>query len=159
MKLTKRWALLALLIVVMLLAGCSKATPAPVAPLPTRLPPLFTDVLEMQFTQPAATLPDGPFTGLTGVYATDDAGQQTLAICQLEEAALACSSYPVTLAGVAPGLVRVSGQAAGGRLTVSQAEPVAWDEPTVQAAAQARLAELAEELTRPPSPRSRWGAC
>lgn len=148
MKLTKRVALPTLLIALLLLAGCATSTPTPAAPLPTQLPPLFTDVLEMQFIQPAAALADGPFTGLTGVYATDETGQPTLALCQLEKAALACASYPVTLAGAPAGLVRVSGQAAGGRLAISQAEPVAWDAPAVQAAAQAKLAKIAEELAR-----------
>lgn len=71
MKLTKRVALPTLLIALLLLAGCATSTPTPAVPLPTQLPPLFTDVLEMQFIQPAAALADGPFTGLTGVYATD----------------------------------------------------------------------------------------
>lgn len=148
MKLTKQSVFLATLAMVVLLAGCSTETPTPAAPLPTRLPPLFIDVLEGQFVQSAAALSDGPFNGLTGVYATDDAGQNTLSICQLQEAALSCTIHPVTLDGVATGVVRVSGQAAGGALTVSQAEPVVWDEAAAQAAAQAKLAEIAEELSR-----------
>ncbi len=147
MKLTKRFAL-PLFVAALLLAGCATSTPTPAAPLPTQLPLLFIDVLETQFIQPAAALPDGPFTGLTGVHATDETGQQTLTLCQLEKAALACASYPVTLDGAPAGLVRVSGQVAGGRLTASQAEPVTWDAPAVQAAAQAKLAEIAEELAR-----------
>ena len=148
MKLTTPPILLATLAMVVLLAGCSAATPTPAAPLPTRLPPLFIDVLEMQFVQPADALPDGPFNGLIGVYAVDEAGENTLSICQLQAAALSCRSYPATLDGAAPGLVRVSGQAAGGVLTVSQVEPVTWDEAAAQAAAQAKLAEIAEELSR-----------
>lgn len=146
MNLIKRLALPACLVAMLLLAACSTATPTPVAPLPTQLPPLFTDVMEMQFVQPAAALPDGPFTGLTGIYAADETGQPTLTLCQLEKAALACAGYPVTLADAPAGLVRVSGQAAGGSLTISQAEPVTWDEPAAQAAAQAKLAEIAGEL-------------
>jgi hypothetical protein len=148
MKLTKRFALLAILIAAVLLAGCSTSTPTPAAPLPTRLPPLFIDVLEAQFVQPAAPLPDGPFNGLTGVYAADEAGQTALSVCQLQEASLSCTSYPVNLDGVSPGLVRVSGQAAGGALTVSQAELVTLDEAAAQAAAQVKLDEVAEELSR-----------
>lgn len=140
--------LLAILTAVVLLAGCSTATPTPAAPLPTSLPPLFIDVLEMQFNQPAAALPDGPFSELIGVYATSEDGETTLLVCQLEAAALLCSRYPAALDGVAPGLVQVSGQAAGGSLTVSTAEPLTWDEASAQAAAQAKLAAIAEDLSR-----------
>lgn len=145
MKLTKQPVLLAILAAV-LLAGCSTATPTPAAPLPTRLPPPFIDVLEMQFNQPAAALPDGPFSGLIGVYSAPEEGESTLLFCQLERASLACSRYPAMLDGIAPGVVRVSGQASGGALTISQAEPVRWDQAATQAAAQAKRDAIAEEL-------------
>jgi hypothetical protein len=102
----------------------------------------------MQFNQPSAPLPDGPVTGLIGAYTTDSAGENTLLLCQLDGSILQCSRYPVTLDGVAPGLVTVDGQMSGGALTVSRAEPLAWDEPGQRAAAQARLDAIAEELTR-----------
>ncbi len=148
MNLTKHPVLLTILAAIVLLAGCSTATPTPAAPLPTRLPPLFIDVLEMQFNQPAAALPDGPFSDLIGVYATSEGGENTLLICQLQQASLPCIRYPATLDGLAPGLVQVSGQAAGGNLTISTAETLAWNETAAQAAAQAKLAEIAEDLFR-----------
>jgi hypothetical protein len=147
MKLTKQPVLLAMLAAV-LLAGCATATPTPAALLPTRLPPLFIDVLEMQFVQSGDALPDGPFNGLTGVYSANQAGETALSVCQLQEASMSCASYPMTLDGVSPGVVRVSGQAAGGALTVSQAEPVTWDEAAAQAAAQGKRDAVAEELSR-----------
>jgi len=147
MHLTKQSVLLAFLASALLVAGCSTATPTPAAPLPTRLPPLFIDVLETEFLQPGAALPDGRFDELIGLYAVGEGGDHTLSFCQLEQAALACSNYPVTLDGVPAGPVRVSGQAAGGVLTISQAEPVVWDQPAAQAAAQAKLVALADELS------------
>lgn len=147
MKLSKQPILLLILLAV-LLAGCSTSTPTPPAPLPTRPPVLFNDVLEMQFNQPAAPLPDGPVAGLVGVYATPSAGENTLMFCQLERSSVLCSRYPATLDGVAPGLVQVSGQVAGGVLTVSQAEPLAWDETAQRAAAQAKLDAIVDDLTR-----------
>jgi hypothetical protein len=147
MKTNKRRILL-LISATVLLAGCSTTTATPAPPVPTRPPVPFIDVLEMQFNQRADPLPDGPIAGLVGVYNTPSTGENTLALCQLEGYSLQCSSYPVALDGVAPGLVRVSGQAAGGNLTVSQAEPLAWDEIAQQAAAQTKLDAIAEELAR-----------
>ena len=144
----RRQAFFAILLAALLLAACSTSTPTPAAPVPTRLPALFTDVLEMQFNQPGAPLPDGPVAGLVGVYATPNAGENTLLLCQLDGATVQCNRYPVALDGITPGLVKVSGQMAGGVLTVSQAEPLAWDETTQRAAAQAKLDTLAEELAR-----------
>ncbi len=147
MRLNKRHFLL-LILTAALLAGCSTSTPTPPAALPTRPPVLFNDVLEMQFNQPATLLPDGPVTGLIGVYATPSAGENTLMVCQLERSSLLCSRYPVTLDGIAPGLAKVDGQVAGGVLTVSQAEPLAWDETAQRAAAQAKLDAIVDDLTR-----------
>jgi hypothetical protein len=146
MKLNKQQILL-LILAVALLAGCSASTPTPAAPVPTRPPVPFNDVLEMQVNQPGAPLPDGPVAGLVGAYATPSAGENTLLLCQLDGYTVQCSRYPVTLDGVAPGLVEVSGQVAGGGLTVSQAEPLTWDETGQRAAAQAKLDAIAEELT------------
>ncbi len=148
MYLIKRPTMFVILVAVLLLAACSNSTPTPAAPLPTRPPAPFIDVLEMQFNQPSASLPDGPIAGLVGVYATASAGENMLAVCQLDGSSLQCSRYPVALDGVAPGLVRVSGQMAGGNLTVSQAEPLAWDETGQAAAAKAKLDAIAEELAR-----------
>jgi hypothetical protein len=148
MNLIKRRTLLVILAAALLLAACSTSTPTPAAPVPTRLPALFNDVLEMQFYQPGAPLPDGPVAGLVGAYATPSAGENTLLLCQLDGATVQCSRYPVALDGIAPGLVKVSGQMAGGVLTVSQAEPLAWDETAQRAAAQAKLDGIAEELAR-----------
>jgi hypothetical protein len=140
--------ILLLILAAALLVGCSNSTPTPAAPLPARPPALFNDVLEMQFNQPSAPLPDGPVAGLIGAYTTDSAGENTLALCQLDGSILQCSRHPVTLDGVAPGLVTIDGQMAGGALTVSQAEPLAWDDTGQHAAAQAKLDSIAEELTR-----------
>ena len=147
MKPTKLPVMLIVLAAMVLLAGCSQASPTPAAPLPTRLPAPFVDVLEMQFHQPAAALPDGPVSGLIGLYAASQAGGNELILCQLEQAALACSCHPMRLDGVPAGLVKINGQASRGVLSVSQAEPLAWDEAVGQAAAQAKLAAIAEELT------------
>ncbi len=146
MTLNKRSVVFTIIAALVLLAGCARATPTPAAPLPTRLPPLFVDVLEMQFHQPAAALPDGPVSGLIGLIGAAETGETQLTLCQLGQAALACSSHPVTLDGVPAGLVKINGQAAGGVLTVSQAEPLAWDQAAGQAAAQAKLAAIAEDL-------------
>jgi hypothetical protein len=140
--------ILLLVLAAALLAGCSTSTPTPAAPVPTRPPVPFNDVLEMQFSQPGAPLPDGPVASLIGAYATPSAGENTLLLCQLDGSTLQCTRYPVALDGIAPGLVTVSGQVAGGALTVSQAEPLTWDEPGQRAAAQAKLDSIAEELTR-----------
>lgn len=137
-----------LILTAVLLAGCSTSTPTPPAPLPTRPPVIFNDVLEMQFNQPAAPLPDGPVASLIGVYATASAGENTLMFCQLERSSLPCSRYPATLDGVAPGLIKVSGQVTDGVLTVSQAEPLAWDETAQRAAAQAKLDAIVDDVTR-----------
>jgi hypothetical protein len=140
--------ILLLILAAALLVGCSNSTPSPAAPVPTRPPVLFNDVLEMRFNQPGAPLPDGPVAGLVGAYATANAGENTLLLCQLDRSTLQCSRYPVTLDGVAPGLVTIDGQMAGGALTVSRAEPLAWDDTGQRAAAQAKLDSIAEELTR-----------
>jgi hypothetical protein len=147
MRLNKPQILL-LILAAALLAGCSNSAPTPAAPVPTRPPALFNDVLEMQFNQPGAPLPDGPVTDLVGAYATDSADENTLLLCQLDGSILQCSRYPVTLDGVAPGLVTIDGQMAGGALAVSRAEPLAWDEAGQRAAAQAKLDAIAEELAR-----------
>lgn len=146
MKLNKKQILL-LILTAALLAACSTSTPTAPASLPTRPPVLFNEVLEMQFNQLGAPLPDGPVAGLIGVYATPSAGENTLMVCQLEGSTLSCSRYPVVLDGIASGLVKVSGQVTGGALTISQAEPLAWDETGQRAAAQAKLDAIAEELS------------
>jgi hypothetical protein len=144
----KKQQIVLLILAMTLLAGCSNSTPTPAASVPTRPPALFNDVLEMQFNQPGAPLPDGPVAGVVGVYATPSAGENTLLLCQLDRLTLRCSRYPVFLDGIAPGLVRVSGQVTGGVLAISQAEPLAWDETGQRAAVQAKLNSIAEELTR-----------
>jgi hypothetical protein len=146
MKPNQRSVLFTIIAAMVLLAGCSQATSTPAAPLPTRLPPPFIDVLEMQFHQPAAALPDGPVSGLIGLIGAAETGETQLTLCQLGQAALACSSHPVTLDGAPAGLVKISGQASGGVLSVSQVEPLAWDEAAGQAAAQAKLTAIAEDL-------------
>jgi hypothetical protein len=146
MTLNKRLVLIVILAAV-LAASCSSGTPTP-APLPTRPPALFIDVLEMQFSQPGTPLPDGPFEDLAGVYTTTGANENALLLCQLSRASVQCSSHPVTLDGIQPGLVRVSGQAAGGNLGITQAEPLAVDEAAMAAAVQAKFAAIAEELAR-----------
>jgi hypothetical protein len=140
--------ILLLILAAAFLVGCSNSTPTPAAPVPTRPPVLFNDVLEMRFNQPSAPLPDGPVAGLVGAYAIANAGENTLLLCQLDRSTLRCSRYPVTLDGVAPGLVAVNGRVSDGVLTVSQAEPLAWDDTGQRAAAQAKLDSIAEELTR-----------
>ncbi len=146
MKLINRQTLLMVVLATLLLAACSTSTPTPAAPLPTRPPVLYNDVLEMQFNRPGAPLADGPVTDLIGVYATPSAGENTLMFCQLNGFSLECSRYPATLAGIAPGLVRVSGQVANGVLVVSQAEPLVWDEAGQRAAGQAKLKAIADDV-------------
>ncbi len=148
MNVTRYRVLLLLVLGVLLLAACANSTPTPAAPLPTRPPAPFIDVLEMQFNQPGELLPDGPVSGLTGVYGVTAAGEPALLVCQMGRSALGCSRYPVTLEGVAPGLVRIDGQMSGGVLSVSRAEPLAWDEAGQRAAAQSKLNQVAEELGR-----------
>lgn len=136
--------LLLLLLGVLLLAACATTNPTPAAPLPTRPPAPFIDVLEMQFNQVADPLPDGPVNGLIGLYG--GAGDQAFLACQLERTLVRCSRHALALEGVAPGLVQIDGQVAGGVLSASRAEALAWDEAGQRAAAQAKLDEIAGEL-------------
>lgn len=144
MNVTRYRSLLLLVLGALLLAACSASTPTTAPPLPTRLPAPFIDVLEMQFNQVADPLPDGPVNGLVGVYGGAD--DQTFLACQLERTLVSCSRHALALEGVAPGLVQIDGQVAGGVLSASRAAPLAWDEAGQRAAAQAKLDEIAEEL-------------
>lgn len=138
-------ALLPALAGVLLLAACATSTPTPAAaPLPTRPPAPFIDVLEMQFNQAADPLPDGPVNGLIGLHGGAD--DQAFLACQLERTLVRCSRHALALEGVAPGLVQIDGQVSGGVLSASRAEALAWDEAGQRAAAQAKLDEIAGEL-------------
>ena len=143
--------LLLVLSMAVLLAGCGSSQGlAPVSSVPlatrTRLPVVFHDASELQFTQMADPLPDGPVVNLRGLYGANGAGDSSLALCQLQDGQLLCRRYDATLDATGPLLVDASGQVDGSTLSVGNWQPLEWDEAGQLAVAQAELDNRASKL-------------
>lgn len=124
------------------LPNTEPAMPAQVTP-----PTPFAEAPEMAFAAVGAPLPDGPVSGLVGLYG--EYGADTLITCRIETSQMLCSRYPVELGAPRPQMVEVvevAGQVGGARLSVDSWKPLTWDESAQLAAAQAHLAELAPAL-------------
>ena len=134
-----------------LAAGC--AMPAPIrapsnaeTPMPPQTPPIepFVEVPEMTFIGSDLPLPDGPVSGLIGLYG--EYGSPVLSTSRIEQSRLLSNRYPVELEVIGPQLIEVSGQISGGKLSANFWKPLVWDEAGQLAVAQAHLDHVAPAL-------------
>ena len=134
------------------LAGCSSppgvASSTVVPTRSTRLPPPpFNEVSETEFVRPADPLPEGPAV-LTGLYGQYGQGDRTFKACHMDQGVLKCTQGQIDLDTSGPLLVEINGQVAGGQLTVQEWQPLAWDQEAGRTAAQAKLDQQADTLSR-----------
>ena len=132
-------------------AAC--AMPAPIqapssaeSPMPPQtLPPEpFVEVPEMTFISADQPLPDGPVSGLIGLYG--EYGSQVLSTSRIEQSRLISNRYPVELQAVGPQLIEVFGQISGDKLSVDSWKPLVWDEAGQLAVARTHLDQVAPAL-------------
>lgn len=115
--------------------------PHPATPVETEP---FVEVPEMTFAVSDQPLPDGPVSGLIGLYGQH--GSPVLTTCRIDQNRMPCSRYPVEITAPRPQLVEVAGHIDVGKLTTESWQPFPWDEAGSQAAAQEHLEQLAPAL-------------
>jgi len=133
-----------------LAAGC--VTPAPLrepssiaSPMPPQTAPEpFVEVPEMTFIGPDLPLPDGPVSGLIGLYG--EYGSPVLSTGRIEQSRLLSNRYPVELQALGPQVIEVFGQITGGKLSADSWKPLVWDEAGQLAVAQTHLDQVAPAL-------------
>ena len=132
-------------------AAC--AMPAPIqapsnaeTPMPPQTPPSepFVEVPEMTFIASDQPLPDGPVSGLIGLYG--EYGSPVLSTSRIEQGRLLSNRYPVELQAIRPQVIEVFGQISEGKLSVDTWKPAAWDEAGQRAVAQTHLEQVAPAL-------------
>jgi len=116
-------------------------------PVPPQTPTIepFVEVPEMTFVASDQPQPDGPVSGLTGLYG--EYGSPVLSTCRIEQSRLFSSRYPVELEAIGPQVVEVFGQISGGKLIADSWKPLTWDEAGQRAVAQTRLEQLVPALS------------
>ena len=134
-----------------LAAACTM--PAPIrapsnteTPMPpqTMLTGSFVEVPEMTFIGLDQPLPDGPVSGLIGLYG--EYGSPVLSISRIEQSRLLSNRYPVELDVIGAQLIEVFGQISGGKLSADSWKPLVWDEAGQLAVARTHLDQLAPAL-------------
>lgn len=111
---------------------------------PTPQPAPFVAVPEMTFTGPDQPVPDGPVDALAGLYG--QYGSSLLTSCRIEKNRMLCSRLQAVLDADRPQVVEVAGQVANGTLNAESWNPVAWDQASQAAMAQAHLDQAAPAL-------------
>ncbi len=107
-------------------------------------PEPFVEVPEMAFVASDQPLPDGPVSGLTGLYG--EYGSPILSTSRIEQSRLLSNRYPVELEAIGAQLIEVFGQIGGGKLSVDSWKPLVWDEAGQLAVARTHLDHLAPAL-------------
>ena len=134
-----------------LAAACTM--PAPIrapsdteTPMPpqTMLTGAFIEVPEMTFIVPDQPLPDGPVSGVIGLYG--EYGSPVLSTSRIEQSRLLSNRYPVELDAIGAQLIEVFGQINGGNLSADSWKPLVWDEAGQLAVARTHLDQLAPAL-------------
>ena len=104
----------------------------------------FVEVPEMTFIGPDLPLPDGPVSGLIGLYG--EYGSPVLSTSRIEQSRLLSNRYPVELDAIGPQMIEVFGQISGGKLSANSWKPLVWDEAGQRAVARTHLDQLAPAL-------------
>ena len=134
-----------------LAAACTM--PAPIrapsdteTPMPpqTMLTGSFIEVPEMTFISPDQPMPDGPVSGVIGLYG--EYGSPVLSTSRIEQSRLLSNRYPVELDAIGAQLIEVFGQINGGNLSADSWKPLVWDEAGQLAVARTHLDQLAPAL-------------
>ena len=98
----------------------------------------------MAFVVHGQAVPDGPVSGLAGLYGQH--GSSMLTPCRIQQDRMLCGRVQAELDASRPQIVEVAGQVVGGKLDAASWQPIPWDEPTQRAAAQAHLDQVAPIL-------------
>ena len=110
----------------------------------TTLTGSFVEVPEMTFIGADQPLPDGPVSGLIGLYG--EYGSPVLSTSRIEQNRLLSNRYPVELDTMGAQIIEVFGQLSAGKLSTDSWKPLVWDEAGQLAVAQAYLDQVAPAL-------------
>jgi hypothetical protein len=111
---------------------------------PQTVPETFVEVPEMTFIGSDLPLPDGPVSGMIGLYG--EYGSPVLSTSRIEQSRLFSTRYPVELDAIGTQMIEVFGQISGDKLNADSWKPLVWDEAGQLAVARTHLDQVAPAL-------------